>query len=334
MSVPARLASGENLGGQNRIERGAGDELPPAGTRQAGEADPSRSWCVDQVPNPFAFVAQGEADSEADSEAEMEMYVGGARRSWEAHAARLVKEQEAMAWMRVQVRGWGLHTAEVEIPGEDGQGQAITVPKDILIPGPPGETREETATTTTTTGTTTRSIATTEVRKAATTRRGHHHHHHHHHSDHHHYHHHHYHREGGCSDDSTTAASTPSPHAEELAHAAPAPPTHSASHFQPHDTNLHATPMHIARGESPARMQATAPPTVAWTEETAELEWEGFNSGWRNWWATAPTTPQGNKRRRTAEASSQATPPTVEETEEAVAPYEEEGCSPIRNPLS
>ena len=93
--------------------------------------------------------------------------------------------------------------------------------------------------------------------------------------------------------------------------------------------------MHIARGESPARMHYTAPPTVAWTtEETAELEWEGFNSGWRNWWATAPTTPQGNKRRRTAEASSQATPPTVEETEEAVAPYEEEGCSPIRNPLS
>ena len=94
--------------------------------------------------------------------------------------------------------------------------------------------------------------------------------------------------------------------------------------------------MHIARGESPARMQATAPPTVAWTEETAELEWEE-TAPWKwdlLWWATAPTTPQGNKRRRTAEASSQATPPTVEETEEAVAPYEEEGCSPIRNPLS
>ena len=50
--------------------------------------------------------------------------------------------------------------------------------------------------------------------------------------------------------------------------------------------------------------------------------------------STAPTTPQGKKRRRSAEASSQATPPTVEETEEAIAPYEEEGCSPIRNPLS
>ena len=241
---------------------------------------------------------QAEADSEAYSDAETlplpgaqeQMLWTDARRPW-TDARLLVWAQEQMLWIRVKVRRLGQDTAEVEVPEYDGQGQVVTVPADIVVPGPPCATWKPAPDAATWVATL--STPTTEVPEAETTRLLRHHHYHYQHDrDHYHFHHHHYHRKEGCPYDSTTTGPTLSPHSQELTHAAPAPPAHSLSHFHPHDANPDDTNLH----------------------------------------ATAPTTPQGKKRRRSAEASSQGTPPAVVTTSNARRPGR--GKAPRRRALA
>ena len=210
---------------------------------------------------------EAETDSEAYSDAETLSLPGDAptRRPWADVVDEELERAQEQTWF-IRVKVRRLWSACAEVEVPEYDGQGQVVTVPADSVAPGPPGATWKPAPDAATWVATLSTPTTEVPEAETTRLLRQHHYHYQHDrDHYHFHHHHYHRKEGCPYDSTTTGPTLSPHSQELTHAAPAPPAHSLSHFHPHDANPDDTNLH----------------------------------------ATTPTTPQGKKRRRSAEASTQ-----------------------------